>query len=328
MLALNYLHSKFANEYHSRQIVSNLTHSEMDYAPINERPIGGATGGPVAGGDWASATIAAAGSIANSLIQANAQKKADARNFRNNLALADHQYQKDVDMWNLMNQYNSPQEQMRRWKEAGLNPNLMYGQGNSGNASSMPTYDAPQSNFSGIAPVQLPNMVDMYQSFQLRQAQINNVKASTENMEQKTINESMKEFLLDLQGRTKSQQFDWLKQDRPYQQQILQYDTEKAGLSRDKLLGDLRMQKEAHVMLLLNQQAKRKTMETMDLDQENIKARTLFQQYQNDFAKMGITSSDNPFVRVLTRMFTESGLSLDFITPQKGKNWDKYMKDK
>ena len=30
--------------------------------------------------------------------------------------------------WNMQNQYNSPAEQMKRYKEAGLSPHLIYGQ--------------------------------------------------------------------------------------------------------------------------------------------------------------------------------------------------------
>lgn len=41
----------------------------------------------------------------------------------------------NLQMWNLQNQYNSPKAQMERFAEAGLNPNLIYTQGNAGNAS-------------------------------------------------------------------------------------------------------------------------------------------------------------------------------------------------
>lgn len=45
-------------------------------------------------------------------------------------------YNEDYAMyqWHLQNQYNSPAAQMQRYKEAGLNTNLMYGQGTPGNA--------------------------------------------------------------------------------------------------------------------------------------------------------------------------------------------------
>lgn len=40
----------------------------------------------------------------------------------------------ELEMWNLKNQYDSPESQMARYQQAGLNPNLIYGQQNvSGN---------------------------------------------------------------------------------------------------------------------------------------------------------------------------------------------------
>lgn len=40
--------------------------------------------------------------------------------------------------WDRQNAYNAPKAQMERFKEAGLNPNLIYGQGTPGNASATP----------------------------------------------------------------------------------------------------------------------------------------------------------------------------------------------
>lgn len=49
----------------------------------------------------------------------------------------------NIDMWNRQNAYNTPEAQMKRFSDAGLNPNLIYGQGNSGNAGAPPTLEAP-----------------------------------------------------------------------------------------------------------------------------------------------------------------------------------------
>lgn len=49
-------------------------------------------------------------------------------------------YQRDMEMWRIQNEYNSPSSQMARYQAAGLNPNLIYGQGSSGNATGMPSY--------------------------------------------------------------------------------------------------------------------------------------------------------------------------------------------
>lgn len=56
-------------------------------------------------------------------------------------------FQRNLQQWNLENQYNSPEEQMKRFEAAGLNKNLIYGQQNT--AASSPTlqpatYDAGQ----------------------------------------------------------------------------------------------------------------------------------------------------------------------------------------
>lgn len=51
-------------------------------------------------------------------------------------------YQRNVDMWNMQNAYNSPSAQMKRLVEAGLNPNLAYGSLGSSTADSAPQYNA------------------------------------------------------------------------------------------------------------------------------------------------------------------------------------------
>ena len=53
---------------------------------------------------------------------------------RSNKKLAQHSFNKNVEMWKMQNAYNAPKQQMSRLKEAGLNPNLMYGKGTVGNA--------------------------------------------------------------------------------------------------------------------------------------------------------------------------------------------------
>lgn len=61
-----------------------------------------------------------------------------------NMELAKYKYEKDLEMWNRQNEYNTPSAQMQRYAQAGLNPNLVYDQGNNGNASSAPSFDVPE----------------------------------------------------------------------------------------------------------------------------------------------------------------------------------------
>jgi hypothetical protein len=70
-------------------------------------------------------------------------------NYKHQSALADKQNQFNLDMWRMNNEYNSPQAQMKRFEEAGLNPALMYGQGSAGLSSSPPVQSVPDApNYS------------------------------------------------------------------------------------------------------------------------------------------------------------------------------------
>lgn len=84
--------------------------------------------------------------------------------------------------WHMVNQYNSPQEQMKRLKEAGLNPNLVYGNGATQSADAVRSSDAkswnpdtPQFDLGAVASTGLGAYYDM----QLKEAQVNNIEAQT-----------------------------------------------------------------------------------------------------------------------------------------------------
>ena len=108
------------------------------------------------------------------------------RQAKMNQQLADTEWQRNLDMWNRQNQYNSPLAQMQRFKEGGLNPNLMYGQGSAGNATTMPRYQAPEIKV-GRSPMNIMNTLGAYQDTQLKQAQIDNVKSQRANTDADTI---------------------------------------------------------------------------------------------------------------------------------------------
>lgn len=62
-----------------------------------------------------------------------------------NRSLAEYSYEQQKQMIREQNEYNSPKYQMERYQEAGLNPNLIYGDGSSmsGNQSTIARYEAP-----------------------------------------------------------------------------------------------------------------------------------------------------------------------------------------
>lgn len=58
------------------------------------------------------------------------QKMAEQRQFQYNKDLQDYAFQKNLEQWQLENAYNTPEAQMARYRAAGLNANLIYGQSN------------------------------------------------------------------------------------------------------------------------------------------------------------------------------------------------------
>lgn len=70
-----------------------------------------------------------------------------ARNAVYQFGLAEQANAHELEMWNLQNAYNTPAAQMQRFKDAGLNPMLVYQQGNSGNASHAPQVHVPQGEY-------------------------------------------------------------------------------------------------------------------------------------------------------------------------------------
>lgn len=59
-------------------------------------------------------------------------------------------YQREQQQISEMNKYNSPQSQMERFKEARLNPNLIYNQGTPGNQTQFAKYNAPRLEYNYI----------------------------------------------------------------------------------------------------------------------------------------------------------------------------------
>lgn len=121
----------------------------------------------------AAAAVAAAGIGAASTANANKknrkfQEKMYGRQRADNLA-----------DWNMQNDYNHPSKQMQRLKEAGLNPNLVYGSGATTQADGIKSADKPNYNhqptdFSGFAKA--GDFIAEMNSYKTTQLQQDNLK--------------------------------------------------------------------------------------------------------------------------------------------------------
>lgn len=98
------------------------------------------------------------------------------------------QFENQVKMWNMQNEYNKPINQMKRLEEAGLNPNLMYGQGNTGNASSMSAPNAYAGSYVNPKDAVLSALsaLSAVADIKIKQAQAKNLEAQSSSTELKT----------------------------------------------------------------------------------------------------------------------------------------------
>lgn len=125
------------------------------------------------------AIIAGAAALGSSYLAGRSRRKSAQRTRRANLELAKYQYQKDTEFWKKQNEYNSPKNQMKRFQEAGLNKNLIYGQGTPGNAQQLVKYSRPEQPYDE-APFMDPSMaVSKFQNFKSQEQNIKLAQANT-----------------------------------------------------------------------------------------------------------------------------------------------------
>lgn len=114
------------------------------------------------------------------------QQRANREQKQFALDMYNRQRQDALADWNAQNLYNSPQQQMQRLKDAGLNPNLVYGTGAVGNASGQVRGTSAESYKPNPASLDLGqssgNAITMYYDAQVKQQQVDNLKEAQKNM--------------------------------------------------------------------------------------------------------------------------------------------------
>lgn len=105
--------------------------------------------------------------------------------------LYERQKTDNLAFWDKQNAYNTPQAQMQRFTQAGLNPNLIYGQGNGGNAAPVST---PNAGDVKLQPPQWGNVVgggldalSQIYDLEIKGATADNLKAQAGVIEQETL---------------------------------------------------------------------------------------------------------------------------------------------
>lgn len=149
------------------------------------------------------AAAGAIGNIAGGFLDRKSQRDINQKNIdfarENNAAQRlwerqqmEYQNKMNLDFWNMQNAYNNPAEQVKRMREAGLNPALLYGSAPSNTASDIsaasggasrpesPNLQAPRYGDLGLGALQgaLMQQMQFENQKRLTDAQIDNLTAS------------------------------------------------------------------------------------------------------------------------------------------------------
>lgn len=134
----------------------------------------------------AEALIGAGTNLIGGLINANQQDRQNQHSMMFSQQMYNRQYLDSIALWHMQNNYNSPQRQMQRYQEAGLNPHLIYGQGaGAGNAGSIPTPSVTpaqfrSSNFGDSIAAAGNSYMNAIYDLEIKKAQADNLKSQND----------------------------------------------------------------------------------------------------------------------------------------------------
>lgn len=226
-----------------------------------------------------------------------------------------------VDFWNMQNDYNSPEKQMQRFEAAGLNPNLIYGNGTSTTAGAI---QAPSVEQTRVNP---GKVLSAYQDATTRKLQNDNLKAQNTNMlEQANLIKAqtlatlkgadIKDFDLTQKVRLADNQADLLSENvrklKTGTDISLQENERRALLSAQSL--------EKGIQAIMNMKIQRAKMENeravlvqqmkkVEQEFENLSRSGELQKFEIELRRQGVTSQDDLWQRIAAKLLGRLGIS-------------------
>lgn len=244
------------------------------------------------------------GGVVTGLVGAGVARQNTERSIIANKNMAEYAYSKDLEMWNRQNAYNTPQAQMARIRAAGLNPNLVYGTGVTGNTSAqMPKYQAPTVEYRNENPLQgLPGGIQGYLDARFQNQQIDLLRSQVRNVDQRTSSEAINTALLTAKLSMS-----------PDAKQLLKTAVDQAKFNLDNAYG-LR----SYQFSMKEQQARQADIATTVAGQKSKllgkdiltrEEELKFMQNRNKLSDLGVYQGDNAIIRMLIQAADKAGIS-------------------
>jgi len=285
----------------------------------------------------AAAAISGGSSLLGGMLNSNAQREQNRHSELWSERMYNRQYQDNIRFWQMQNEYNSPQAQMKRFQDAGLNPHLIYGQGNSGNASPVQTPDVQTPQFRSPEPGNAIMggglaFINAIYDLDIKAAQADNLKAQNGVIQQEQLlklaqtantltGEEGQRFKLDFEKELRSTSADARKEQ--LRQLQIQNSTALDRNAREAAMNSSNLTEAVQRMALMQEQKAKSQQERAQI-RENIKQMQLdgtLKQLDIDLKRMGINPADPTWLRVVGRLLTNI---FDNPTPRSvtGGFWD------
>jgi hypothetical protein len=130
------------------------------------------------------ALAAAAIPAITDLVNSGSTLYTNAQNRQFSQQMYDRQRADALTDWDKQNKYNSPSQQMQRYKEAGLNPNLIYGQ--MSNSAAIRSTDMKHPDFVAPKLQNTGQVMNNYVDFKLKEQQLSNDKQAGDLLREQT----------------------------------------------------------------------------------------------------------------------------------------------
>lgn len=266
-----------------------------------------------------------AAGMAGGLINAASTAATNRANRKFAMHMYDKQYQDNIALWNMQNEYNHPSAQMDRLRKAGLNPRLMYGTGSGANTAGSPSpstsknvnFQTPQYGDAVTGAFQ--SYMDSMYNLEIKQAQVDNLRAQNTTI----LNDSALKAaqVANTQLKTKRGVFDLgLAED------IAKYSVEAAQENVRKIQADTKFTldsneraqamnasnlKEAAERILNSRISRAKTsqeIKNLQAQKRDIQKSTELKQLDINLKKNGIQPTDSIYWRVLGQVVGRKGI--------------------
>ncbi|MDR0692493.1 MAG: hypothetical protein LBF69_05600 [Prevotellaceae bacterium] len=215
-----------------------------------------------------------------------------------NIQLSREQMAWQEAMWNKQNAYNTPAAQMQRFSQAGLNPNLIYGQGSSGNAQSVGNYQRANVSPEKLEGLERLAILGHYLDLSYKAAQVDNVKVQND--------------LLVEQAALAAQQAWRASFDNSIELGLWSDDVELDSLSNRRS----HMQRYAYEAKRANYQRSVRDLEALDVDISNkriqgriLSSEAVSKQIESELNALGVSTHDPIWQRLIAKLLTMFGIS-------------------